>query len=1010
VSAEPASATIVCGFVGLAFDWSIRIDTRSSKEECVSDLYIRWQDSNVTPIGRNLGVAMTRGSSTGSPALALGRVSLLCALISAFPLLSQAPPDCTTKSGSLAAFSASCSGGGLPVTCTFTLTAPTSSVQTVAWNFGDGSAIQDQVLAAGAAFPWPSTQHPYGGVGYFLVTATVTMADGQIAAATGGIWVGGAQAALASDDSFETDTNTPITIGFQELLSNDAPGVNFDHIDSTCPAPRCALNNDGQSLTYTPPNNFPAPSVIGNDSFIYWVRDSAGNTGWANVVVTVTRPLVAGPDFFTANKNTPIEIATTKPSTTAAGAPLLANDSAGAIFVSAENPLNGSLSCKGGNSALCSCSSSVPVLCSCTAASASVVPSCSYIFSPAPNFSGTASFDYRISWDGNPPYETGFVTVKVLDPLIAAFSVACGPNAVPAQASYRTCLVHSTSGGGVGGIARWQWNWGDGSPTVEPPDPFRWADQSYTYGGSGRYTITHTVIDTVGTSASAQASVIVDTPPVAADDSAATTRDVPVTKEILANDSDADRDQLSFIYLSGLPAGATWKSVQLANRPAIQVTPPDSFVGTLRFSYAAFDGWVQSPPATVTIAVNQSPAPFLDALGEQYYVAANGFVPLPAASLLSNDYSSSGASLAIVAYDTSLLRGTLVDGNIACTKKCKPCAPSSAVCTFMALDGYTGVTSFLYTVADSVGNTASAVVRFYVGTKGSPPSAGDAYFSTLRNVPAQFAIQDLWRGDTDPDGDTLAVSGLTGSSKRDFGSLACTSPIYRCTYSPNPGFVGIDHFPYAVSDGINPASAAFVNILTLPPSTPTFDAREDVVATTVNQPTYISNRFLTGNDYDPAGFPISVASVDTSGLIGSLTCDAFGCQYQPNPTFQGTTSFKYTATNGHGASDTAIVKIKVGGINTPPVVPAPTLATPVNTPLKFSIFDLLGHAYDPDNDPLNVAVNTVTATLGSLTCSSPAYWCSYTPNANVSGTESISFSVSDGTAIVSSTLTISIGH
>ena len=568
--------------------------------------------------------------------------------------------------------------------------------------------------------------------------------------------------------------------------------------------------------------------------------------------------------------------------------------------------------------------------------------------------------------------------------LHAAFSVTC---------ANRTCTAHPTSWGTLP-VTRWLWNWGDGSPTVEPTAPYPWVDQAYAYARSGRYTLTHTIYDSAGHSNSLQLAVLADTPPMAANDTVSTDRDVPVTIDVLANDSDADNDPLSIfnVNLSAYP-GAAYQAVQVGSRWALKVTPPDSFVGTMTFAYTACDNWgLCAPPATVTLTVKQWTV-VVDALGEQFYCAQNGSIRMPLATLLANDYSDL-TPLSIVAMDSSILMGSL------------NCTSDPTACTYTPPLNAAGYTLFRYTVSDPSGHRDTATVRLYVGTHGNPPGASDDYFTTPASTAKSFTVQDVVQNDTDPDGDTLTVGLASGA--RDFGSLSCSTPMYRCTYTPNAGFVGTDRFSYTASDTLNPAAIAFINVLTLPSTTPTFDAREDLVITSVNVQTYISNAFLTSNDYDPSGYPITVTSLDSTGIIGTLTCDGSGCTYRPPYSFQGTTRFKYTATNGHGATDIAVVKIRVGGTNQAPVAVADTLSTRQNTPLRFSVFDLLRNDYDPDNDPLTVTVYPTTAHKGTLSCGNPAYWCTYTPAANVTGADVLTYLLSDGTTSVASTVTINI--
>jgi large repetitive protein len=470
----------------------------------------------------------------------------------------------------------------------------------------------------------------------------------------------------------------------------------------------------------------------------------------------------------------------------------------------------------------------------------------------------------------------------------------------------------------------------------------------------------------------------------------------PEAKPVLANDTDADGDALSIaaVNLQSYP-GAAYQIVPSGSSWALKVTPPDSFVGTMTFTYVAADPWGATSTATVTLTVNQWSV-VVDALGEQFSCYQNGSVRIPRATLLANDYDSAGQALTIVAFDTSVLMGTL------------DCTTDTTACTYTPPINAYGYTLFRYTVSDPAGREDTATVKIYVGSPpyGHPPTAYDDYFTTTRNTPKTFTIQDLVQNDVDPDGDTLSVGLQSGA--RAYGSLACSTPMYTCTYTPNPGFVGTDRFTYTASDGLNPASTARINILTLPPTTPTFDVREDVIVTGVNQSAYFTSGLLS-NDYAPSGGPVTVTALDTTGLIGTLSCNATSCTYYPPTSFSGTTTFKYTANDGHGATDTAIVKIKVGVTNNPPVAVAQTLSTPQNKTLRFSVFDLMRNDYDPDDDPLSVTVYTVTAHLGTLSCGTPNYWCTYTPNANTTGgADAITYLLSDGTASVTSTVTINI--
>jgi len=608
----------------------------------------------------------------------------------------------------------------------------------------------------------------------------------------------------------------------------------------------------------------------------------------------------------------------------------------------------------------------------------------------APGHTYGAGGDFTVTLtatDANGQAGVATNTVTVDAPPTARFTVS---------SANRTCTVHTTSSDTDSTpVSRWLWDWGDGTPTIEPTTPYPWADQTHTYAASGRYTITHTVYDTAGLSGSLQLAVLANTAPVAANDTATTERDLPATIGVLANDTDADGDPLSIasVALQNYP-GASYQVVPSGSSWAIKVTPPDTFVGTMTFTYVAADPWGGSAAATVTLTVTQWSV-VVDALGEQFSCPQNGSIRIPRGTLLANDYDSAGATLTIVSFDTSVLMGTL------------DCTTDPTACTYRPPTNAAGYTFFRYTVSDPAGRQDTATVKIYVGSPpyGHPPTAHDDYFTTTMNTAKAFTIQDIVQNDVDADGDTLTVGLQSGA--RAYGSLTCSTPMYTCTYTPNAGFVGTEHFTYTASDGLNPASTAAINILVLPPTTPTFDVREDVIVTGVNKSVYFSSGLLT-NDYLPNGGPETVTGLNTTGLIGTLSCGSTSCTYYPPTNYQGTTTFKYTAVDGHGGTDTAIVKIKVGVANNPPVAVPQTLSTPKNTVLKFSVFQLMQNSYDPDDDPLTVTVYTVTAHLGSLSCGTPNYWCTYTPNANATGADAISYVLSDGAASVTSTVTINI--
>jgi VCBS repeat-containing protein len=157
--------------------------------------------------------------------------------------------------------------------------------------------------------------------------------------------------------------------------------------------------------------------------------------------------------------------------------------------------------------------------------------------------------------------------------------------------------------------------------------------------------------------------------------------------------------------------------------------------------------------------------------------------------------------------------------------------------------------------------------------------------------------------DSDPDGDSLAVTDVTAPAN----GTAAANPDGTITYTPDPGFVGTDEFRYTISDGTSTSSARVtVTVAPRPNSDPV--ANDDAATTKKNKAVRIA---VLANDTDPDGDPLVVGSV-SEAPHGTVTINADGTvTYRPDNGYSGTDSFTYTASDGRGGRDTATVSIVV---------------------------------------------------------------------------------------------------
>ena len=113
--------------------------------------------------------------------------------------------------------------------------------------------------------------------------------------------------------------------------------------------------------------------------------------------------------------------------------------------------------------------------------------------------------------------------------------------------------------------------------------------------------------------------------------------------------------------------------------------------------------------------------------------------------------------------------------------------------------------------------------------------------------------------------------------------------------------------------------------------------------------------------------------------------------YNPNANFNGSDSFSYTISDGNGGTDTATVSITVIAENDPPVSADDLANTSQDAPVAVSP---LTNDNDVDGDPLSIATFT-QASNGTVTNSGGGTLL-YTPNSGYIGSDSFSYTVSDG--------------
>ncbi len=148
------------------------------------------------------------------------------------------------------------------------------------------------------------------------------------------------------------------------------------------------------------------------------------------------------------------------------------------------------------------------------------------------------------------------------------------------------------------------------------------------------------------------------------------------------------------------------------------------------------------------------------------------------------------------------------------------------------------------------------------------------------------------------------------------------------------------------------------------------------------------------------------ATLGASPANGTVTLNADGSfTYTPAANFNGTDSFTYTASDGTAVSNVATVTITVTGVNDAPVAVNDTASTTEETAVSGNV---LGNDTDVDPGTTLTATLGASPTNGTVTLNADGSF-TYTPNANFNGTDSFTYTASDGTAVSNvATVTITV--
>ncbi|WP_204263174.1 Calx-beta domain-containing protein [Spongiivirga citrea] len=782
----------------------------------------------------------------------------------------------------------------------------------------------------------------YNGPDAFIYEVTATNSNGFTFTESATVNVNITPVADAFDDLVITDEDVAVNF---DPLANDTfePTTNVSVTSVTQPLNGVVTIEPDGTLTYTP-----TPDFDGTETFEYTVTVTNGDGSTSTETATVTVTVNPVQDAFDDNRTIDEDSGTLT-------IDVLTNDTydpSSRIFVtSTTTPANGTVT---------------------------INPDNTVDYTPNPDFNGFDQFDYEVtlSIDGT-AFTTETATVFItVNPVQDSFDdTATTDEDTPVTIDV---LANDTYDSATNLAVTSTTSPANGTVTINADNTVTYTPNS-DFNGTDSFDYVVTVTNADGSTTTETATVTITVNPIAdtVDDTATTDEDIPVTIDVLANDTFGSGTNLA-VTSTTTPANGT---ITINADNTVTYTPDADFNGTDTFDYEVTvtnaDGSTTTETATVTVTVN----PIADAIDDAATTLEDTAVTV---DVLTND--------------------TFTSTNIAVTSTTTPANGTVTIngdntVTYTPNADFNGTDTFDYTVTVTNGDGSTSTETATVTVDVTPvDDAIDDTATTDEDTPVTIDVlaNDTFTNtnisisiDTDPANGTVVVNADN-----------------TITYTPGPDFSGTDTFVYEVTvtnaDGTQTTETAVVTITVNPIPDAIDDTASTDEDTTATIDVLANDTFINTN--------IAVTSV-TSPTYGVVTINADNTiNYVPEADFVGTDTFDYEVTitfaDGSTETDTATVTITVNPIAD---VEDDADTTEFETPITVDV--LANDTFEGTS----IAVTAVSTPANGTVVINADNTVTYTPNTNFFGTDTFTYTVtvthSDGTTNTeTATVTITVNE
>ena len=475
---------------------------------------------------------------------------------------------------------------------------------------------------------------------------------------------------------------------------------------------------------------------------------------------------------------------------------------------------------------------------------------------------------------------------------------------------------------------------------------------------SGTYYLSYTITDgpltATGIIRVDVAPATSDLPPSAEDDLGVLPEGGQVLVDLLANDSDPTGGVLTVQQLD-IPTNSP-VTVALVNRQMVRVTSPTGLTGPTYFRYTVSNG---ASTASATVTILPAPASSETAppeLSDDSLVVRVGDVA--SVSVLDNDRSPGGLKLTVssdlqheIAAD---LGSVFVSNNVVRVRG----------------GSRPGSGRIVYTVSDTVGNVASAVVNLTVVAMDEDTNTAPRPKSVVARTVAgnKVAIPIPLEG-IDAEGDSVTLVGLASAAR--LGTVTQAGSTFE--YTPGPDAQGTDSFTYVVEDALGKQAIGGIRVGVAP--RPSLNQAPVAMPDSVRvRPGAKVSVAVLSNDIDPDGDPLTLVDGSATTTSDFEVTQRSGRVVFTAPQQEGTHVVSYAIEDGAGGRSEGVCSVVV--------TPNAPLLAPIARDDEVSLaevqaasgsvaVDVLDNDEDPDgdiqDDTLSSTDSGVSASGGSIT-------------------------------------------